>query len=510
MQTAALQHSSYKLKVASSRGNIYDYKKNPIVGEEKDTIATVFPCIQTAKSLSKLLSVDEISEILPKLKSGKPFCVNIKNSFISDNYIKSFKVPKRYSDDQLAPHIIGYLDSDGKGVCAIEKAFNNYLDDSKGYINLKYKVDALGRMLSREDIAVENTMYKQTSGVVLTIDKDIQRIVQSIAQEDLPKGAIIVTSVPNCEIRACVSMPNFSPNNISQALDNENSPLLNRAFLSYNVGSIFKLVTAAAAVENGSSPDNKFCCTGSINVNDSTFHCSNSKVHGEIDLMGAISLSCNSYFVNLTRGFDGEKFLKLAMDFGFGKPIELAPEMFLSSGNLPEFEVLKNASSMANFSFGQGTLMATPVQISGLINTIAAKGKYVSPKLVLGLVNENLEYVKKNAPKPPKQIITKRCANVLKSGMIAAVEMGTGIHGKPENYLAAAKTGTAQTGIKDGERSVIQAWYAGFYPAENPKYSIVILSEDSNGGGASCGPIFKKIVDKIYSGFPEKFLINAK
>ena len=510
LQTAGLKHNSYKLKIASGRGNIYDYKKNPIVGNQKETVAAVFPCMQTPKSLSKLLSVDEINTILPNLKSGKPFCIKIKNSFACDNCIKSFKVPKRYSDTQLAPHIIGYLDSSGKGACGIEKAFNDYLNDSTGCINLTYNVDALGRMLSRENVKLENTMYRQNSGVVLTLDKDIQKIVQNVGEQYLQKGAIIVTSVPNCEIRACISAPAFSPNNISQALKDKNSPLLNKAFSSYNIGSIFKLVTAAAAIENGIAPDNKFSCTGFININDSTFHCSNSKSHGDVNLIGALACSCNTYFVDLARKLDIQKFLNLASGFGFGKSLELAPQVFSAEGNLPELEVLKNPKALANFSFGQGTLMATPIQISGLINAIASDGKYVPPRLVLGLVNENFEYTQKTLPPPPKQLISKKCANVLKSGMMAAAQSGTAIHGKPEKYLAAAKTGTAQTGIKDGDRNVIQAWYAGFYPADRPKYSIVILSEDSTGGGASCGPIFKKIVDEIYKNFPEKFLINAK
>ena len=85
--------------------------------------------------------------------------------------------------------------------------------------------------------------------------------------------------------------------------------------------------------------------------------------------------------------------------------------------------------------------------------------------------------------------------------MKASVEYGTSARGKPSKGVAAAKTGTAQTGIKIEDRAVIQAWYAGIYPADNPKYSIIVFAEDAKGGGESCGPAFKKIAQEIFCNF---------
>lgn len=497
---AAAQQSSYKLKVASMRGNIYDCNKKPLVGEEQDTIISVIPNINTPSILSKLLSEDEKIEAFEKIKSGKPFTLKLldnKQQIIASG-INTFKVPRRYSQSQLAEHIVGYIDSDMQGVCGIEKAFNDYLSDAKGSIFVKYKVDAINRRIPGENIIVDNTMYKHSKGVVLTIDKKIQKIAQNAAQKYIKKGAILVTQVPNCEIRACVSMPSFSPTNISEVLNDKDSPLLNRAFLPYNVGSVFKLITAAAILNSNENINKEYDCIGKCNVDGHEFHCFNGKGHGKVNLEKAVALSCNTYFIEKALAIGGDKILDLAEKMGFSREIELAPGIISKKGILPQKESLINKRALANFSFGQGKLLTTPLQIAALMNTIASDGYYCEPNLVLGLVNESLNYIQKTNQKPREKILSSECVKNLTEYMKASVEYGTSSKGKPNEGVAAAKTGTAQTGIKIDDKPVIQAWFSGFYPADNPQYSIVVFAEDAKGGGESCGPAFKKIAQDIY------------
>lgn len=501
LQTAASQNGIYKLNVASARGIIYDCKKRPLVNLQKNTMMSVFPNDSTPKTLSQIMSSGEMNEIIPLLQTRKPFCLKVNsewNKIISED-VQYFKVPKRYSDFQLASHILGYLDSSGNGVCGIEKAFNDYLNSSKGKIELKYKINALGEILDGKQLKVEDTLYKQSQGVVLTIDKDLQKISEEVAERYLKKGAIIITQVPNCEIRAFVSTPQFDPNNVSVSLNNEDSPLLNRGLSSYNLGSIFKLVTIAAAMETGINLDTEFDCTGSINVNDGTYHCFNGKSHGREDAKLALAYSCNTYFVNLMKDMDAEKFIDFTKSLGFGEKIELAPGLFSQSGNLPNLDSLKDPKLMANLSFGQGKLMATPIQVSGLINAIASKGKLVKPKLIEGLVGENLEYTKRNFQRPAKRAFSRYTADFLKEAMKMSADIGTGVLGKPEACEVAVKTGTAQSGIKVGEHYAQQAWYAGFFPANEPKYSVVVFAEDAESGSKSCGPAFKRIIEEMYN-----------
>ena len=496
---AAARQSSYKLKVATMKGNIYDCKKRSLVGVSDETFISVTPEINTLNVLSQILSDDEKNFALEEIKSGKPFVMKLSDEKqLIAKGINTFKVPKRYSKNQIAPHIIGYLDNDMQGVCGIEKAFNDFLNIAKGSIYVKYKVDALNRRIPGENSVVENTMYKHSKGVVLTIDEKLQKIAEFAAQKYIKKGAIVITEVPNCEIRACVSMPTFSPTNVADVLNDEDAPLLNRALLPYNIGSVFKLVTAAAILNENKNSDEMYNCTGKCKVDGHEFHCFDSKGHGLVNLEKAVALSCNTYFIEKALSIGGEKLLNLSKNLGFSKEFELAPGITSKAGVLPALENLSNNRALANFSFGQGKLLVTPIQVAVLINTIASGGLYCEPKLVEGLVNENLNYIQKTAKPNLTRVLSEECAQNLIQYMKASVEYGTSARGKPDEGLAAAKTGTAQTGIKTENHSVIQAWYAGIYPADRPKYSIIVFAEDAKGGGESCGPAFKKITQEIF------------
>ncbi len=497
---AAAQQSSYKLKIASMRGNIYDCNKRPLVGKAEETYIAVTPELNTMAVLSQLLNEEEQKLALEKMKGGKPFTMPLTDEkHLIAKGVSTFRVPRRYSsgNGNLAPHIIGYLDGDRQGVCGIEKAFNDYLNSATGNIFVRYKVDALNRRIPGESAAIENTMYKCSKGVVLTLDENIQQIAQSAAEKYIKKGAIIVAEVPTCEIRACVSMPTFSQTDVASVLEDVDSPLLNRALLPYNIGSVFKLVTAAAILESDLDSREIYHCTGRCAVDEHEFHCFNNKPHGDVDLEQALALSCNTYFIEKALSLGGEKLRELSRRLGLEKAIELAPELTSKAGMLPTKESLSNERILANFSFGQGKLLVTPIQIAALLNTIASGGLYCEPKLVVGLVNENLSFVQKTAKPNLTRVLTKECADSLLKAMEASVEYGTSAKGKPEEGRAAAKTGTAQTGIKIDDRPVIQAWYAGFYPSDKPKYVIVVLAEDAKGGGDSCGPAFKRIVEDV-------------
>ncbi len=503
---AAANQSTYRLDVAKLRGTIYDCRLNPMTGIKKTNVAAVFPCIESEMALDRIIKDDQRKDVFNMQSSGQPFKINIDKNDINCPYINVFRVPVRYTEDPLAVHIIGYIDEAGKGVCGIEDSYNDYLSNTGSCISVKYKVDALDRVLEGENIKVEDKSYLDTKGVVLTLDTRLQQISEKAAKRYIKKGAVIISEVPTCKIRACVSVPDYCPNDIEKYLNSEDCPLLNRAFCAYNVGSIFKLVTAATALENGLSKDYRYNCTGSIKVDDTDFNCFNGKGHDNIDMKEAIAYSCNSYFVNVSDKITGEQILNMSRKLGFGSLSELAPNMFSKKGNLPTQESLKDKKTMANFSFGQGTLLATPIQISGLINTIASDGKYCSPSLVEGLVNENLQFIKKYNDRLQARVISENTAKCLKDFMRASIEEGTSVKGKPQNGDAGAKTSTAETGIQIDGKNVIQAWYAGFYPFEKPKYSIVVLAEDAVGGGGSCGPVFKQIIDDIYNEMPGALL----
>ncbi|MFQ9845862.1 MAG: penicillin-binding transpeptidase domain-containing protein [[Clostridium] leptum] len=193
-------------------------------------------------------------------------------------------------------------------------------------------------------------------------------------------------------------MPTYSPYDVADTLDEKGAPLLNRAFSSYPVGSVFKLVVAAAALEKGVSTSLVYDCPGSISVDGMEFKCFNGVGHGKVDLEKAIAYSCNGYFIKLTEQMKPEELLSMAEKLGFGSSVELAPGMSSSAGNLPVKKDLSNPKARRTFLW-PGDLLATPLQIAAMVNTIASGGLYTEPSLVEGLVDENLVLTEREQPK---------------------------------------------------------------------------------------------------------------
>lgn len=505
---AALSQQSYKLKISDVRGTIYDCRNIPLVNNQKKLIASVIPCTESLAALTPAVNESKKAELYKNCSKNTPFTIEV-NQKVNCPYVKVFEIPIRYSGITLAAHIIGYLSGEKKGVCGIEKIYDDYLSGNCNDICVKYNVDASGKILPGKKELTEDKSYAKSKGIVLNIDSRIQALAEEAANKYMHRGAVIVAEVPNCEIRACLSLPGFLPNNVQASLSDKNSPLLNRIMCSFNLGSVFKLVTSAAALEKGISENTLYNCEGVNKVEDASFKCFNGKKHELINMEQAMAYSCNGYFIELIKKMPQDTLLNMAKKFRLGHENNLAPGMVSASGTLPSAESLQNIKTLANFSFGQGKLMATPLQIIGIINTIASGGVYSNPKIIKGLVDESMKFVKKEKetiPDEKERIISENTATKLKSQMKASIDYGTSQKGKPEQTEAAAKTSTAQTGIVEDGKKIEQSWFAGFFPYDKPKYSIIILSEAGSGGGESCGPIFKEIADRMKSEVPELFI----
>ena len=186
--------------------------------------------------------------MLDELKNGEMSISKQENCDIkTDSDILNLKVPKRYSDSTLC-HIIGYTDENGDGICGIEKSYNEFLKENEGSVSAVFKTDALGRVLLGEDTEIRYDNFDESPGVVLTIDRDIQKITEeALKNGGIKKGAAVVLKADTCEILACASLPSFDPEHPEKCVESKDSPFINRAFLPYSVGSVFKVVTAAAA-----------------------------------------------------------------------------------------------------------------------------------------------------------------------------------------------------------------------------------------------------------------------
>jgi len=488
--------SRYTINIGTSRGRIYDCRLRSLAGGRIQYRAVIEPSQQTLEYLISVLSAEKLSEISTQLTGRRPFLITVDDASVAGPGVRVYKCEERYGSNSVAVHTIGYLNGAGEGVSGIEYAFNEYLTECSGRITAIHQVNSGGRSLSGYAPVVVDTTSRSLGGVVLSIDLDLQQMAEEVADECIKKGAIVIMDAKTGAIRASVSRPIFEQNDIAASLECDNGQLVNRAISAYDIGSVFKLIVGAAALESGYSEEQVYTCEGGIQIGDNIFHCNSRAGHGEIDMKDAMAQSCNIYFIKLAQEMGGKKILELAGKFGFGKSISLAENYCTRAGCLPSEETLTYPAALANFSFGQGELMASPVHVAQLVTTIANDG----------VMRNAFIYEYKLSPtgvafdeyKPMvTQVINAETAQILKGFMKETVENGTGKAGRSDYVTSGAKTGTAQTGIIKNGRQVLQAWYAGFFPYEQPEYICVVLVEDGQSGGADAGPVFRMIAERI-------------
>ncbi len=487
--------SSYTLTVYSARGRIYDRNMNIIAGGASEEKAVILPDAELAAKLISVAGSDDLEGLEDKLRSGRPFIIKAEEWLPEDEGIEVVKCIKRYGGSPVAPHVVGYLSGSGEGAYGIEKAYNDVLRNFEGSYDVTYQVNALGESLGTA-CSVRDTTYNSKGGVVLTVDRQMQMIAQRAAEEYLKSGAVVIMSPKTGEILACVSTPSYDQNNISDYLESADSPLVNKAFGSYDAGSVFKLVVAAAALENGFG-DFTHCCTGQIEIGNRIFRCSSEVCHGELNLEQATALSCNTFFIALGQELGYEKILQKARVLGFGCETELGKNYRTGKGNLPSEDELSLPAGLANFSFGQGSLMVNPIQIAALVSCIANDGEYVYPYIVKGTVNSGGEYISRWSQKPSYRAIDEDAACEIRGYMEAVMLYGTGKSVSAVGIRTAAKTGSAETGIRKDGRAVTRGWFAGCFPADDPKFVCVVLEEDAVSGSVSAGPCFRYLAERL-------------
>lgn len=496
--TASSAHNSVALTIDEKRGTFYDCNMNELLYQDKEYVAIIRPTEKVITTLDKIFSKDEVEKIRKRLIDGKPILQRVSADTPSTDDIPIITVSKRYSATQTLSNLLGNCFAEEKNRFGLEKSFYDFLS-TDSTLKIKYYVDAQGRMLQGDMGQIVSNNYASKRGVQLTINKEIQKICEEavLQQENFKKGSVVVLDVASSKILAMVSQPNVNLTNLSESLKDENSPFINRSLTSYTVGSVFKPAVACAAIENGLS-DFTHNCTGSIQIGDTVFNCHKHEGHGFMDMQNAIGQSCNPYFIALGQEIGGTFLLNKITDFGFGEATQLAEGLVSMAGVLPTMNEINEKGNLANFSFGQGDLMATPLQIANMVACIANNGVLNKPTLIESLIGDGGEIVEGAKLTDGKQIVKEKTAQTVKQYMIEAVENGSGRNAKPEQGGAGGKTATAQSGwIKENGEEVLHVWFAGFYPANNPRYAIAIMDEDGSSGATDCCPIFKTIVDEI-------------
>ena len=500
LSQAADQQGSVTVKVANSRGTIYDARLRPLTNAGEEYRLSVTPSPEAIAALSGMLDEEQLAAVSERLQSGKPAVVTLPEIPTNLEGSLLFKVPVRYGGRLLAPHLLGYMDGDGlHGLTGVELAFDEYLNSCGGQASVTYSVDAMGKPLQGIAPQVVNTLADAKAGVVLTIDQDIQKIAEEAAKRYMTKGAVVVMEPATGRIAAMVSLPDFQPGTVADSLDAADSPLLNRALCNYNLGSVFKITSAAAALEKGIPISTAFPCNGSVTIGNVTFHCHNRLGHGTLNMQDGFAQSCNPYFIQLMQQAGGSALLGMASNLGFDRSLILVDGLKTARATLPTAEELLSPAAVGNLAFGQGSLLGTPVHVAQMVAAVVNGGKIIRPTILKGYCDKEGR-LSEETIEPEQTVFSKQTAQTLKDLMIYAVKEGTGASAQPTVSAGAAggKTGTAETGWKSENKAVVQSWFGGFYPAENPKYVIAVIAEDSDNTKGKSSPVFKKICEDIY------------
>ena len=503
---ADVQVSARAVEIASSRGFIYDRNLMPLTYTKKVYKTCIRP---SPAALIKIRNIITDGNVLNTLKKGNLAVyssdsqLNLKN----DDDILNLSLFERYSGESLC-HLTGFVSGSGKGIGGIEEAFDKYLKSADGKIEAIYHTDALGRLLLNEPIEIRDTNFFSKKGVVITVDGKIQTITENALKDsDIDMGAAVVLSAENAEIIACVSVPAFNRKDIRENITDKNSPFINRAFTAFSVGSVFKAVTAAAALENGIKI-NEFSCGGKITESGTVFNCSKRDGHGNLNLTGALALSCNPYFIELAVKTGAENIIKTAKKLGFGRKTVLYGSLVSDTGNLPSKSSVDSAAALGNLGFGQGELLATPLQIAACYAAIANGGIYNEPSLIKGFIDKDGRFSEYNqTAENGQRVLSAETCTELEQGLYECVKNGTGKNAYSPFFEACGKTATAQTGRYNEDNSeVLISWFCGYFPKDNPKYVICIMKENGASGSSDDAPVFKEIAQNIW--FEENFNCN--
>ncbi|MEG2929154.1 MAG: penicillin-binding protein 2 [Oscillospiraceae bacterium] len=483
--------------VTDGRAQITDNNFNNITNTQTQLKALITSNQSDLQSVFESLSEKDKQEFYDKLQSSRSFLTDVETPIEGEMV---FEGTNRYSDFNMAQHLIGYLDAQGNGASGLEKAFDKELKNAAQRLRLKLEINGYGDILKVEKQMDNVESSSGSTFLALTIDNTIQRICEAIAKEYIPNGSIVVMESKTGKIKAMASTPFYNPNKMEQYLTQAQSPLVNKALQAYEPGSVIKPLWASVLLENGYNPKKEYECVGYIDVNGHKYHCANNTPHGKVDMERALVVSCNCYFVNAYIEDKGAKYNQTGNAINFGKNLELTKNYYTARGYFPDLHEISNLGQLASVSFGQGKFLLTPLHVTSYINIFANEGKYVLPQIAQGIYTSQDKELRTNLYNlQEQQIFDIKVSNQVKDMLKLVVEDGAKGNAKPSYLAAGGKTGTAQTGKKNEDGTeIFTAWFCGFYPFDNPQYTICVTMYNGGESTKTAAPIFKKICDSLY------------
>jgi penicillin-binding protein A len=388
-----------------------------------------------------------------------------------------------YKGGAVTAHVLGYYDAQ-YGITGLENLYDSNLSSNISASFLAW----LGNGFKEVD--------KKGDDVYTTLDYSLQKVAYDALGNS--KGSVVLLKVDTGEILAMVSKPSFDPNILSKSWEslnqNENRPLLNRAVSGlYAPGSTFKIITGISALENIEGIVHEtFIDTGKMDLGGGyTLSNDKGKAMGKINLEQAIIRSSNLFFGNLGIRLKGN-LLKTAEKFRFNKNIP-ADGIIIDKSRFPGYRP-NEKGNLAQSGFGQAEVLATPIQMALVAQTIANAGVMMSPTLINKVTDYNGNVVQNLNTAAIGEITSADYASEIGRYMREVVSQGTGTRAQVSGIQVSGKTGTAQ----HIESKTPHSWFIGFAPYKNPEIAIAIIVEDGGYGGIAAARISSKVMSKYF------------
>ncbi len=566
-QAKASEQQLYDSLITAPRGDIYDSSMNLLA-----TSSPAWTVYLTPNGINKLADKDKAEKIrtiiaeglssilemeydnIYELSKKNNYYVTVKKQveqetvdkirqFILDNkkseiasYIGIDETTKRYyPNDSLASTVLGFVGADNQGLAGLESYYDNELTGIEGRVVTAK--DAKGTDMRFGYEKVEEA--QKGKSLVLTLDSYVQYVAEkyldiAVEQEKIKeRGAVIVMNVNTGAVLGMAVSGDFNPNEpftlsredqatldaITDEKEKETkkSELLNRQWRNkavsdtYEPGSVFKIFTAAVALEeNLINTNSTFTCNHTYIVAGNPYHCHNANGHGTQSLSQSISNSCNPAFIQIGQLIGQKTFYKYFKAFnltgktGIDLPGEAAP-YYHKEENM-------GATELASSSFGQ-TFNITPIQMISLAATAANGGYAVKPHLVEKIIDSDNNVVKSFSNESRQQVLSKNTSDTMR-GLLEYVVQNSTKNGAVSGYRVGGKTGTSQKVsqiLQTGNTRLYIGSYACIAPIDDPEIAVFVMLDEPTGGnyygGAISAPVGAKIMNDImpYLGFEPQY-----
>lgn len=547
----AEQQQLQDIVTKAKRGDIYDRNMNVLA-----TSATVWQVYATPSSISEDkkpeiaenlasimgLKAEKVKEYLSKNTSyqniGSPIEQDVANEV--REYISKEKLgsviglsetnERYYSNDNLASTVLGFVGTDNQGLAGIEAQYDSTLTGTEGRV-IAAKTPAGAELPFSYEKVID---AKAGNSLVLTIDEYIQSVVEKYLEENVEenkiqnRAACIVMDVNSGEILAMATKPDFNPNEpftitLQDELDEDIEKLKEKGEYSeekedelrslalqdqwrnkavsetYEPGSVFKIVTASAALEEKTLSDSDtFDCPGYIKIADRRYNCARRDGHGHQSLAQAFMNSCNPAFITIGQRLGAENFAKYRKSFGLEDKtgIDLPGETSSISHNTGKMSQVELASE----SFGQ-TLRITPIQMITAISAAVNGGYVYQPRVVKQIQNSDGNVVENIEPTLVRQVVSEETSKAICGYLEGVVSEGTGKNAYIPGYRIGGKTGTAgktDTGEEENGVKKYVCSFCGIAPADNPEIAILMIIDEPGVANPYGGTLVAPSVGKMF------------